>query len=384
MNNEIEQKKYNFKDKELYIKELLMENNLLLEQLNLVQEKIEEYHYTLKNTSNNENFIIPHKINSILIENIKLHSLVNQQIIAIQIERQNRISARLGEILIKSVNSIGEFILLPFKLLRIWKALKKTTPPDSLGVNFQKVIDAYTTGGLEYVDRLLNSVFISSVMRANAYTALARHLMLSDINQTAYLARLAWETDPRPYRLKWLAFRLHEAGDSITAEALLSMLPSNINLTKSEEKHIRKIKEDSNFDCSQEIKKITNIALEEIIKKNELVTNLKQSIKDEKYKNLTIINKFNKLEEKYKLEISNLHIQINDKQKVNELLYQKLHKIEEEHKSEINNLNLQILEQKKNIDKLHQEFLFISEQKNKQQLQIESLKKYWLFGGICG
>ena len=222
--------------REARIRELTEENGLLFEQLHVVQEELEKYHHKLKECEQRKGTVTGTQAGAgtpepaaILAENQKLQALVEQQRIALGIETQNSLPSRLGNMFIAGAGSAGSILKLLCKLRTLWKALDKTVPPAELGgKTFQKVIDAHTEGGPEAVETLLDSVFIASPMRANAYTALARHLMPLDVKQTADNARLAWETDPRPYRLKWLAFRLHDAGDAITAEALLDMLPADI------------------------------------------------------------------------------------------------------------------------------------------------------------
>ena len=345
MNTATQIKTSNPQDNELLIKELLYENKVLLEQLNYIQEKIEnDYTCFDKEIKSNNIVIIPEQAKNALKENIKLRAQVIQQQIALQIERQNSITSRLGITLIKSVDSIRNILALPFKLYKIWKSIDRTTPPTALGgIGFQKVLDAYNVGQIDAVENLLNSIFISSVMRANAYTALARHLMCSDINQVAKLARMAWETDPRPYRLKWLAFRLHEAGDFINAEAILSMLPSDISLTNSEKKHLERIKQDSNDECNSKIDKIIGISEEEATKQKNIIQNLKHSVENEKIKNNT------------------LNITI--------------HKLHQDHKCELEALNNQIIEKNKIITNKNSEILQMQELLKCQELQLQNLKK---------
>ncbi len=43
--------------------------------------------------------------------------------------------------------------------------------------------------------------------------------------QPADAARRAYAVEPRGFRLKWLAFRLYEAGELVEAEAMLALLP---------------------------------------------------------------------------------------------------------------------------------------------------------------
>ena len=250
------------------IKELTDENGLLFDQLHVVQEELEKYYHKLKECEQRKGTAMASsslpldsfepRLPEALAENQKLLALVEQQKIALRVETQNSLPGRLGEMLIKGVSSTGAFFALPGNLRKMWKALERTTPPAELGgKSFQKVVDTYGAGGADAVETLLESVFIAPPMRANAYTALARQLMLSDVKKAAAIARLAWETDPSPYRLKWLAFRVHDAGDAVTAEALLDMLPADIPMSESEQRQAMRIRQES---ANQRKKKAENDA----------------------------------------------------------------------------------------------------------------------------
>lgn len=346
INTEIERKK------DRQINELKEENKLLFEQLSLVQEELEKCYNILKNSNNNianinNVVIIPSVARNALIENIKLHALVKIQKAALQVEHTNSLAVRLGEMLIKGVASTGKLIVLPVKLCKMWKALNQTIPPQDLGgKNFQKVLDAYTSGGSEAVEKLLNSVFLSPVMRANAYTALAREVMLVDIKQAATFARLAWETDPRIYRLKWLAFRVHEAGDAITADAILDLLPEDITLNQSEKKHIDRIHKESKYERIQDINKILESSFDE---KHllETISNLKKLVLESKNKEQILTNQLNQ---------HNINIK-----KINSETYLQLNKLQEKHKQELTNLNKQITD-----------FELIIEQYKKRQEKLQN------------
>lgn len=242
-------------DQEARIRELTEENELLFEQLHVVQEELEKYYYRLKECENRKEAapcsgaggavaVVSPKAAAALAENQKLHALVKQLQAARQVEGHNSTATRLGQVLIDGVSSTGSLLALPGKLRGMWKELDRKTPPAALGgKNFQKVLDAYGTGKESAVENLLDAAGISHVMRANAYTALARHLMNTDATIASSYARRAWESDPRPYRLKWLASRVYEAGDTATAEALLDMLPRDITMSASEQRQVMRIRQ---------------------------------------------------------------------------------------------------------------------------------------------
>lgn len=338
--------------KDARIKELTEENELLFEQLHVVQEELEKYYHKLKECEQRKGsgasddgsvVVIPPQANEALAENLKLRALVMQQQAALQVESTNSLAARLGEMLIHGVSSAGAFIALPLKLRQMWKALDQTVPPAALGgKSFQKVLDAHAAGGSEAVEKLLDSVFLSPVMRANAYTALARQVMLTDARQAADLARLAWETDPRPYRLKWLAFRLHEADDAINAEALMDMLPDDISMSDSEERQVARLRQEAKRERAQRAQKMMKASQGEA---GQLVTmaKLKQAAEESK--------------------------------KQQEALAAQLSKQREEHKQELARLNSQLTELKKAADQARQEAARAREAQAALQRQMEAQKK---------
>lgn len=311
--------------KDARIKELAEENELLFEQLHVVQEELEKYYHKLKDCEQRKGsstdaggtvVVIPPQAGEALAENLKLRALVAQQQAALQVESTNSLAARLGEMLIKGVSSAGSFIALPVRLRRMWKALDQTVPPAALGgKSFQKVLDAHAAGGSEAVEKLLDSVFLSPVMRANAYTALARQVMLTDARQAADLARLAWETDPRPYRLKWLAFRLHEADDAINAEALLDMLPGDISMSDSEERQAARLRQEAKRERAQQAQKTMKTSQSEAGQLQAAMTTLKTAAAESKKQQEALAAQLSKQREEHRQELARLNSQLTELKK---------------------------------------------------------------------
>ena len=311
--------------KDARIKELTEENALLFEQLHVVQEELEKYYYKLKDCEQRKGsdagvdrpvMVISPKASEAIAENLKLRALVAQQQIALQVEHTNSLAARLGEMLINGVSSTGSLISLPVRLRRMWKALDQTEPPAALGgPSFQKVLDAYAADGTEAVEKLLDSVFLSPVMRANAYTALAKQLMLADVQQGAELARLAWKTDPRPYRLKWLAFRLHEANDTINAEALLDMLPADISMNASEKRHADRIRQEAKQKCTRQAQKTTEGFQTEFTQLQTTLATLQTAAAESKKQQDALAAQMNKQLEEHKQELAQRDNRIVELQK---------------------------------------------------------------------
>ena len=172
---------------------------------------------------------------------------VNQALFRSQeLELNNSLSNRIGEVMIRAVDSPSSIAGLPFKLRNFWREAKKQQQPKSLGgESFSKVLTAYADGGFDAVKALLAQASVSPAVRGNAYTALARHLKDTDPKQACDAACRAYEEDPQPFRRKWLAFRLYEAGDVLGADVLLKTLYGE-KLSKSESVRMVEIRDQVN------------------------------------------------------------------------------------------------------------------------------------------
>jgi hypothetical protein len=227
------------------LKDMEEENQLLLLQLHQVQEELERYFLKCQklekgggSTSSGSAPVggwVDDDMPALQAEVFRLTALVETQTRLHEIEAKNALNARLGDVLIQSVSPSGSIVGLPAKLLGIWRASKAVQPSAALGgKNFGKVIEVFQTGGLESVNQLLAKE-LAPEMRAKAYTALARYQMTNGLLVDAVLsARRAYEEEPKPYRLKWLAFRLHDAGEIAEADACLELLPLDTPFSDSE------------------------------------------------------------------------------------------------------------------------------------------------------
>lgn len=250
------------------LQELEEENELLLLQLHQVQEELERYY--LRNQELEKggvgeigNTIAAHgwvdeQVPETLAETARLNTLLATQTYLQRIESTRALNARLGNMLIQSASQGGSLLSVPGKLLKIWRESEKDAIPAALGgKSGDKVIAAYRKGGLEAVNGLLTDIN-APVVKANVYTLLARQLRNEDWDMTAQLARLAYEEDPRPYRLKWLAFRLYEAGEIAEADAMLALLPEDTTFSDSELRQQDQIRYEANSIRLREAKQTTN------------------------------------------------------------------------------------------------------------------------------
>lgn len=219
------------------------ENAMLLEQLQVVQEELEK-----RSLGINQKVTVwcDDELLEIVSENLHRQALlaVLQEVRAL--ESQNSLSNRLGNLLLQSVDSPLLLLALPNKLQKIWREWTRTKPPKQLGGNgYDNIIAAYHSGGFSAVDTLLTSCECSSNIQAEALTTLARSLLHTEVDQAAEAAHRAFAIDPRPFRLKWLAFRLHEAGNAVKAEALLTILPQDMHFSGSEVRQANRLRHEA-------------------------------------------------------------------------------------------------------------------------------------------
>jgi hypothetical protein len=252
------------------LKELEEENELLLLQLHQVQEELERYFQqcqvlekgqggTVTSALANPGWV-DDQVPETLAEVARLKTLVETQARLHHVEAANALNARLGDILIQSVSSTGKLVGLPARLLKIWRESQAREIPAALGgKNCDKVIEAHKEGGFEAVAKLLSPIAAPTI-KANAYTVLARHLRHGQPAQAAEAARLAYEEDPHPYRLKWLAFRLHEAGNVLEADAMLDVLPIDTQFSDTEAQKVDQVRHEARRTRLREAKQRTAFA----------------------------------------------------------------------------------------------------------------------------
>lgn len=108
----------------------------------------------------------------------------------------------------------------------------------------KQLIQIANDGNFNKISEQINLWQISSKDKADICTELARQLPNKDSLIIAKLAEMAWQIDPKPYRLKWLAFRTYDAGKKTKAYAMLAHLSDEVNFTESERNRAEKIKKE--------------------------------------------------------------------------------------------------------------------------------------------
>lgn len=224
------------------LQSLEKENRILFDQLQIVQEELERIHYHHQSTEDGavETTVVSvspvdPKYLEALAEKLRLEMLLKVQGELSELQTRYALSSQLGEVLIEGTRSIGALLAVPSQLRKTWRKNRRRLPSEILGgKSFDKVLQAYRDGGEHQVDKLFSQNAVPASVQASAWTAVARTVMLGDPALAAVLADRAFALEPRGFRQKWLAFRLHEAGDLLRAEALLALLPQDVTFTSSE------------------------------------------------------------------------------------------------------------------------------------------------------
>ena len=241
------------------------ENKMLIEQLHLVQEELERLHQdrdvpTGVLPPGHKLLWVDDELPDVLAENTRLQTRLAVQAQIHQCESTAGLNSQLGTLLIQSVDHPASLWALPGKLWNVWRSYHKQPPAVLGGKSFDKVLEAWGAGGLPAVEALLENAATSPFIQANAYTAVARSLVHKDSRHAAEASRRAYALDPKPYRLKWLALRLHEAGELAEAEVMLEALPADIQISESEAKQIRQLRHEAEYWRKLEAKRQTGYA----------------------------------------------------------------------------------------------------------------------------
>ncbi len=145
---------------------------------------------------------------------------------------ENSYTLRIGQTLLKR-----SYIEIIKQLFNEWQLLHNIKTPVAFGGNsFSILINTYKQKGFDATLDFLHNTTKSPIIRANAYTAIAKNIQNFDRIKCAELARMAYEIDPQFFRLKWMSFMYYNAGDKVTAFAALNMLPSNIKMNSAEKR----------------------------------------------------------------------------------------------------------------------------------------------------
>lgn len=212
------------KDNSGRIEFLQNENRLLREHLERLASKVHaKFEQTLDASLSLPALLDRYR--ELLSANIRLESQVNSY----------------GDLLRRLFNSSEKAAGNNSSFMQIVKALKPGNLSPVGGKTCTKAVEAHARGGDSELEKLLDLTNGNARLRADVYTTIARQYQKKKPGESAKLAAKALECDPRLYRLKWYAFRLHGAGRVLEAEALLDLLGESVSYNEQEQQRIDQI-----------------------------------------------------------------------------------------------------------------------------------------------
>lgn len=111
-----------------------------------------------------------------------------------------------------------------------------------LSKDFSKIEQYHDKYGIAKTINLIALMPIYGFTLANAWTVLAKHCGQQDKTAALKYSILAWQADPKSFRLKFLAFNMHRCGENEKAFAILESLPLEQPFSDSEIRLKAKIK----------------------------------------------------------------------------------------------------------------------------------------------
>ncbi len=253
------------------LKKLTEENAMLSEQLHMVQDELVKYvgtsaygGVTFFSSSNRKQVQTFFSIYTSLRKS----------------EIENSLQYRIGNAILK-LKSSGVFA--PFKLLGVLLFFAKKKIPTVLGKDFSKVIEIHAVGGYKGVKKLLDSVKITSTIKANAFTAIAKHLQERDLTECCKYAEYAYKTDPQAYRLKWWILCLCDKGDYTTAGVLAHLLSRDCPVSEEEKRKLKHVRQTVKYESKKLVRAYYELKKKLVAKNNELNKIKKKQIRDIQY-----------------------------------------------------------------------------------------------------
>lgn len=165
----------------------------------------------------------------------------------VQVVRE-MISFQLGAAILEALKSPARALALPTTLWRIHldaeSRRKEKKIRDEIrvkGPRFRKILEQLGGEGLPAIREQLDALKLPAQTKAAILAAMAKELIVESPKYALDAAREAEKLDPKPYRAKWIAFRLYERGHITEPAALLAGPAKESELSASEQKRADEI-----------------------------------------------------------------------------------------------------------------------------------------------
>lgn len=188
-------------------------------------------------------------------ENQMLYDALNKKIDALYADELKNITESLSKLryeyytdnienyaVIKNgvIDNISKIISIPLK------GRVKYKPDGILGKNnYENIKELYNKNGISGINTIISSKNYGINVIADIYKELSKVERKRNLNLAIKFARLSWFIHPKSHRLKWMAFRIYESGDSLTSNLIFKNYKNEFLLNDNELKVVDKIKNDS-------------------------------------------------------------------------------------------------------------------------------------------
>lgn len=228
------------------VQELQKENDLLVQQLHVAQEMLERFYLNRnyktaieKCDTKDHAQSCPKSKGTEIVFDKKLAELEVLELIH-KAEKENSMNVLVGNLVLNSLGSMRGIFLMPFLVLKLMCCKWKSKKIDKSGFELRAVLEIYKNDGYECaLDRLKQKC--NGVCLSDMCTDLARKLKAENKLDAARFALVAYFNDPKPFRLKWLAFRLNEFGLNAYASAIFTLQRDRMSFNPNEIKKTKEI-----------------------------------------------------------------------------------------------------------------------------------------------
>ncbi len=165
-----------------------------------------------------------------------------------QVQKSKPSIAPSGEELKHSRTQIKQLLSQESLFMRIYHAIEeKLSSKDKQysafgGQSCALLIRLYQQEGFEAVKHYIEKQKLLAKTIANTYTILAKEAQKTNKKASAKFSRLAFDAEPRVFRLKFLTFAYYKAGNKAMASICLNELPAKTQFNASELKIVDRIK----------------------------------------------------------------------------------------------------------------------------------------------
>ena len=169
---------------------------------------------------------------------------------------------------------------MPYEIYKFRNNIKQKVPKILGDKTFDLFVKNFCNKNLEEISKFLNELNTSSKIKSDAYTALSKYFRSKqDFNKHVQFADLAYKTDPKLYRRKFLMFAHAKNQDYKNFNLLLLTLDKDKDLTEFEKKYyinnenvnekiddnFNILKNTVNFDSNKKVNKNINQAIKKFI-----------------------------------------------------------------------------------------------------------------------